>query len=272
MREAEDLILQLTGIVESLQQLPDSGELRQHQKQLQEISKSTSRFEQIEIPIPEELRELEAVLLSKIRAAEEVGSVLSFLNEELGTLHARVRAILSMGERPRQVSKNRSWSGYWFVNVGEGDHRNWDDNRNYGFIGAGGGERYARPLLYPKPGDRIFAYMSGLGYVGYGEVIETAVPLTEFVEKARYHPQGISLKASKAFENSGSEELAEWALPVRWILTFDRESAKTFKGAFANQNIVCKLRDEETIEFLRAEFRVDQDGLPQKPVSSHKAR
>jgi hypothetical protein len=29
------------------------------------------------------------------------------------------------------------WLGEWFVNVGEGPHRNWDDNRRYGYIGAG---------------------------------------------------------------------------------------------------------------------------------------
>jgi hypothetical protein len=33
-----------------------------------------------------------------------------------------------------------------------------------------------------------------------------------------------------------------------------REQAKASKGAFANQNIVCKLRDAKTLEYLRAEF------------------
>jgi hypothetical protein len=37
-----------------------------------------------------------------------------------------------------------------------------------------------------------------------------------------------------------------------------REQAKTFKGIFANQNIVCKLTDPKTIDFLRSEFRVDE--------------
>lgn len=272
MRQAEGLILQLTEIIESLQvqDLP-AVELRQYQKQLQEISKSTSRLEQMEIPIPGELRKLKEVLLSKIQAAEEVGMVSAFLIEELGKLQTKVRSIRQTGERPRSVSTNRSWSGLWFVNVGESDYRNWDDNRCYGFIGAGGGERYTRPLQYLTPGDKIFAYMSGLGYVGYGEVIETAVTLTEFVDKVRDVYPGIALKAPKAFENSESEALCEWAVPVRWIKVVDRDDAKSFKGAFANQNIVCKLRHEKTIEFLRAEFEVDLKEVPHKSSSPLKA-
>jgi hypothetical protein len=40
----------------------------------------------------------------------------------------------------RAISRGgNSWSGFWFVNVGEGDHRSWDDCRNYGFLSAGFG-------------------------------------------------------------------------------------------------------------------------------------
>jgi len=38
----------------------------------------------------------------------------------------------------RSESRKRApWSGYWFVSVAEGPHRNWDENRRYGYIGAG---------------------------------------------------------------------------------------------------------------------------------------
>jgi hypothetical protein len=73
-----------------------------------------------------------------------------------------------------EARKRSPWTGYWFVNVGEGPHRNWDDNVQYGYIGAGQGEKYSRPLQHLKMGDRIFAYMRGLGYVGYGEVTKEA--------------------------------------------------------------------------------------------------
>ena len=39
--------------------------------------------------------------------------------------------------------------------------------------------------------------------------------------------------------------------------TFDPTHAKRFNGAFANQNIVCKLRDQATVDFLKAKFGLD---------------
>jgi hypothetical protein len=153
--------------------------------------------------------------------------------------------------------KRRPWSGYWFVNVGEdeADYRNWDDNVRYGYIGAGHGEKYSRPLLHLQPGDKIFAYMKGVGYVGYGEVTKPAVPIREFVPEGQQRPLlELPLRATKAAANSDSPELSEWAVGVRWIKTVDRDHARTFKSVFANQNIVCKLRHDRTLDFLRAEF------------------
>jgi len=151
--------------------------------------------------------------------------------------------------------KRAPWSGYWFVNVGEGDHRNWDDNRKYGYLGAGQGEKYSRPLTHLKVGDKVFAYMKGLGYVGYGEVTKEAVPVKDFIADSTGKPLlELSLQAPCADENKDSPELAEWAVGVKWVKAYSREEAKTFKGAFANQNIVCKLRDPKTLDFLRSEF------------------
>jgi hypothetical protein len=51
-------------------------------------------------------------------------------------------------------------------------------------------------------------------------------------------------------------ELMEFVVGVEWRKTVDPPHAKRFKGAFANQNIVCKLRDEATVDFLIDEFGV----------------
>lgn len=155
----------------------------------------------------------------------------------------------------RSESRKRApWSGYWFVNVGESEHRNWDDNRQYGYIGAGQGEQYSRPLRHLKIGDRIFAYMKGIGYVGYGEITKEAVPIGDFVDEQGKSVLELPLRAPRAAENKDSTERAEWAVGVKWVKHFPRDQAKTFKGVFANQNIVCKLRDPKTLEFLRSEF------------------
>ena len=170
------------------------------------------------------------------------------------------RAWLRDPEQVQEVSKARTrspWSGYWFVNVGEGKNRNWDDNKQYGYLGAGGGMKYSRGLKRLKVGDKIFAYMAGLGYVGYGEVLQEAVMIKDFfVEKESKQLLELSLKAPSADENKDNLELSEWVIGVKWLKSYPREEAKTFKGVFAYRIVVCKLRQSETVEFLEKEFEI----------------
>jgi len=154
-----------------------------------------------------------------------------------------------------EAKKRRPWAGYWFVNVGDGAHRSWEDNRQYGYIGAGGGEQYSRPLQNLKPGDKIFAYMKGLGYVGYGEVTRPATPVKDF-DVSGTPLLKLPLKATRVAERADDSDRAEWAVGVRWINAVDRQNAKKFPGIFANQNIVCKLRDQATVDFLRGAFGI----------------
>jgi len=153
--------------------------------------------------------------------------------------------------------KQAPWSGYWFVNVGEGERRNWEDNRRYGYIGAGHGKWYSDRLKKLDVGDKIFAYQKGYGYVGYGDVTKRAVMLKDFfVEKEGKPLLELPLKAPKATDYLDNPEMAEWAVGVNWIKTFPMEECKYFKGLFANQNIVCKLRDQKTVDFLIREFGI----------------
>jgi hypothetical protein len=164
----------------------------------------------------------------------------------------------------RTASRHKApWSGYWFINVGEGEHRTWEDNRKYGLIAAGQGEKYSKSLKKLQVGDRVFAYMKGFGYVGFGEVTEEAQPIAE----VRLEDGSLLLEqpllAPKAGENAGDLRLSEWVVKVKWLKTFPREKARTFSGVFANQNIVCKLRHPETVQFVEREFRVTaQDAEP----------
>lgn len=157
-----------------------------------------------------------------------------------------------------ETRKQPPWSGYWFVNVGEGEHRNWEDNVAYGYIAAGQHEKYSRPLKKLKVGDKIFAYMKGEGYTGYGEVVKEAVMVRDFfVEDKQANLLELPLKAPLANENSESPEFSDWAVGVRWIKAFPKGQAKKFAGIFANPNIVCKLRDEATVGYLEENFEVD---------------
>jgi len=158
----------------------------------------------------------------------------------------------------RKQSRNQApWSGFYFVNVGEGEHRNWDDCRKYGFLSAGQGEKYGNAMKKLKPGDRVFAYMKGLGYVGFGTVTHPAVMARDFTPNgADKKLLDLPLKQQHMGDNKDDPSLSEWIVGIKWEKTFDRDQAKRFLGIFANQNIVCLLRDTATAEFLRREFGV----------------
>lgn len=145
------------------------------------------------------------------------------------------------------------WSGFWFVNVGEGKTRTWEDNREFGYLGAGQGKRYSDALYRLSIGDKVFAYMAGEGYVGYGEICSSAVPIRD----AKYKGTpllDVGLRAPNASANLSDDAMCEHVVGVNWIATVPASEAKTFPGVFANQNVVCKLRDERTLKFVQDKF------------------
>jgi hypothetical protein len=156
-----------------------------------------------------------------------------------------------------QARNQAPWSGFYFVNVGEGEHRNWDDCRKYGFLSAGQGEKYGNAMKKLKPGDLVFAYMKGLGYVGFGTITQAAMMARDFTpdgsdKKLLDRP----LKQPGMSDNKDDPAFSEWVVGVKWQKTFERDQAKRFQGIFANQNIVCLLRDTATADFLRREFGI----------------
>jgi hypothetical protein len=155
------------------------------------------------------------------------------------------------------AGKKSKWTGYYFVNTGikEDNSRNWNLNRKYHFISAGGGSKWINAIRKLKKDDKIFAIITGKGYVGYGIVEEEAVLVKNYkidgkslIEEL---PEGHPWKQEK------DPLKDEWLVKVHWIKTFDEKESQWFKGAFANQNVVCKLRDQNTFKFLADKFGVD---------------
>ena len=147
------------------------------------------------------------------------------------------------------------WSGLWYVNTGEGPHRSWEDMRKYGFIAAGGGERWSGPLKRLQPGDKIVAYQAGVGYVGYGVVKTPSVIVHNFSTQDGPLLEQPLVQPGMA-EHGTDPVTAEWVVGVDWLKAVSAAEAKRFTGMFANQNVVCKLRDQKTLEFLRDQFGV----------------
>ena len=114
----------------------------------------------------------------------------------------------------------------------------------------------ASTLRRLKSGDPILAYQKGYGYVGYGLVSAPVVRVNDFqvdgvpILQAHLEQPGLALEGD-------DPDMSEYLVGVTWKKTFPLNQGKTFPGIFANQHIVCKLRDSETIDFLRKEFSIE---------------
>jgi len=161
-----------------------------------------------------------------------------------------------------ESSKGRGpWTGYLFVNTGiaEGRPRDWKSNIQYSYVSAGGGSRWINAIRKLRAGDKIFAYIKGAGYVGYGLVEEEAVPVSEYEFNGKLMVD--DLPPNHPWKSQSQPmETGEWLAKVKWIKTFSKEQAKWLTNGFANQNVVCKLRDKRTFDFLMKEFEVIQNG------------
>ncbi|MGH6715598.1 MAG: hypothetical protein ACREDC_05330 [Bradyrhizobium sp.] len=147
------------------------------------------------------------------------------------------------------------WSGIWYVNTGEGEHRSWSDMRRYGFIAAGGGTTWSGPLSRLQADDRIVAYQKQAGYVGYGKVTKPSAMVRDF-ETPAGPLLDQELQQPNLAHDRDDPERADYAVGVDWIRSVPVSEARWSPGLFANPNIVCKLRDPETLEFLKQEFGI----------------
>jgi len=100
-------------------------------------------------------------------------------------------------------------------------------------------------------------FIKSKGYVGYGIVRKEAVPVSE------YEHNGVRLidvlPKDSPWRNQKDPEMGEWLVKVDWKVTVPESQAKWFKGAYAKQHVVSKIRDEATTRFLEKEFGIDKN-------------
>lgn len=163
--------------------------------------------------------------------------------------------------------KNEDFSGYMYYCIGEKDdevlsHRNWDDYIKYSFISAGQQKKdtgflYSDEIRNLKKDDLFFAYKKGAGYVGYGKIIDEAVPIDEYkVDGSDNKLYDFPLQQPNIKENHDNVA-TEWVARVKWIKVVGRDDAKKFDNIFNGQrHTVCKISKEhqDTIDFLLKEF------------------
>ena len=154
---------------------------------------------------------------------------------------------------PRAIPKGE-WNGEFYVTFGEGIHRSWNDAKRYGFVSAGGGNRFVSPLKMLQPGARVWVNVPGKGYVGVGVVTAEAVRYDQF----RVHKDGnlipiteVEIEAPEAFD----EEYGQHFVGVNWIRAVELDAAVRERGLFGNQNTVAQPRVPKwdfTVERLKS--------------------
>lgn len=154
-------------------------------------------------------------------------------------------------------------NGFYYYNIGEGIHRNWDDYTRFSFISAGQASRFREAMQKFQVGDVIAAYLKGYGFVGIGRVTQAAKPVRDIViDQLPLLKQ--SLICSGLSENSDDVEKSEYVALVDWIKTVPREEAKwqSKSGLFTSQLIRASLEKQpETIRFLEKSFSLSVDDL-----------
>jgi uncharacterized protein with ParB-like and HNH nuclease domain/predicted transport protein len=179
--------------------------------------------------------------------------------EELRALPDRIESLMADAEIPTNGAPRPRWNGHdFYVVLGGG--RSWEDCRRLGFVSAGGGEFYSRPLQALFPGARVFAYVPGSGYVAVGTVREKVRPVTEFAVSVGGDKKMPLLEVPGLHphfrEFYDDPEKREYMVAVEWLTTRPVEEAVWEPGLFSNQNTVCRLRDQETIDFVSEKLGV----------------
>lgn len=137
----------------------------------------------------------------------------------------------------------------FYTSFGESEYRRWSDGRKYGFVSAGGGRWYTASLSALKPGDRVFAYVPGHGYVGVGEVTGSAVPASNLMvqlDGQLRRLRDVPIDAPMMWQDEHDPERAERAVGIRWLATRSVEDAIPGTGLFSNQHSACRLSDATT--------------------------
>jgi hypothetical protein len=153
------------------------------------------------------------------------------------------------------------WNGTdYYVSFESNADRDWEDARRIGFVSAGGGRWYTRTMHNLQPGHRVFVRVPGVGYVGVGEVIETA-KLAKDVKVPG--PSGTliplldaGLEATTMDHDRDDPDHGEQVVRVEWISTVPIAEAYHETGLFGNQNSACKLSDQATISKVAQRFSV----------------
>jgi len=133
-------------------------------------------------------------------------------------------------------AKPRLWNGEYYASFGY-DKATVEAGLEYGFMIAGGGDVYAKPLLMLTEGSRVWVHIgSGKGYGGVAEVVEARQPVDEFMVTRNGAEVPITELLPELRKYEDDPEMADYAVRLRWLKKVPSYSKGVWeKGFFANQ-------------------------------------
>jgi hypothetical protein len=175
-------------------------------------------------------------------------------------------------ERARAAEPKRSlgeWNGHdYYVQFGDPARRSWDDAREYGYVSAGGGPRWSKPLFRLQPGARVFVHLPsapghGPVYVAIGRVLKAPVPIGEFTVNIDGHERSllnVTLRNENVKQDADDDERAEYLVRVEWECAVSAEDGYWEPHLFSRRGTTAfELRDPETSQKVCAHFGIAAD-------------
>ena len=139
----------------------------------------------------------------------------------------------------------------YYVNVGEGPTRCWEDCRDFGFLAAGGGKKWSNQLYRLKENMVVLAYLKNYGYVGIGRVTKAMSKPHDFIANGT-HLSDLPTRL-KYVDDDFDEENGEYMVAVRWLIAVNKSDAawRANSGLFTTALVCCSLQNQkETVRFV----------------------
>ena len=251
-----------TGDVHALAQTLDVSLTKEYRDKFGTSLPQTLNTSHQMVVVASEVDEGTKRIIEYLSEEHDVGINAAFFNvfESGGQEWLTTDALLDQEEvKDRAVKKAQApWSGYYYVTGGAEEDRPWADLRDHGFFTANGGQFYAKRLDQLSVGDKVFYYQKKNGYLGYGIVTSEKVAAADFaLEDGRRLVE--VLPKSYLTDDLDDPDLCAYVVGVDWQKAMPVNDARTFSGIFSNQNVVCKIRHQETADFLKEQFDVRED-------------
>ena len=152
---------------------------------------------------------------------------------------------------------------YLVVGESPGYWRHLEDWARFGFVSGGGSASITSGMDKIKAGDRLFAYLSGHGYVGVAVAVADAAPIDQVElpmqgRRVAVLALGVTDAATPLWLDDRS--LTERVVPVRWMNVPSREAAFFGPGIFHSPRTTCTLRDRTTARRVLEHFGLSDSG------------